>query len=124
LYKTTREVSGLVLEYTHLQFRIAVVLAMVAQWEDMGCIFEPNPLATASPNSLLKRRPAKKVRQSFGAKLEARFTSSDMHFSKMTEIPLLEGQKCKYRQLRCNNKMVLWLFCTSMLSCMLHRVSH
>jgi hypothetical protein len=104
LYKCTRKASGLELDDSDLKFCVIIVLAMVAQWQNMGCVFDPNPFVTASPNSSLKRRPAKNVRKSFGANLEARFTSHDMYFSKMKDIPLLEGQKCKYRQLRCMNE--------------------
>jgi hypothetical protein len=37
LYKTTRECALLDLEYSHLEFCIAVVLALVSEWESMGC---------------------------------------------------------------------------------------
>jgi hypothetical protein len=65
LYKCTRKAYGLDLDDSDIEFRVTIVLAMVAQWQNMGCVFDPNPLATASPNSLLKRRPAKNVRKSF-----------------------------------------------------------
>ena len=30
------ELAGMELAYTHLEFHIAIVLAMVAEWEDVG----------------------------------------------------------------------------------------
>jgi hypothetical protein len=103
LYKSTMKLAGLELAYTHLEFRLAIVLALAAEWEDMGCVFNPDNLANASPRSLLKIRPAKKVRASFGERENARYSSNDMHFSMLADIPKLEGQKTKNRQLRCIN---------------------
>ena len=42
LYKISRELAFLEVEYTHLQFRVAVSLALAQEWEDMGCVFNPN----------------------------------------------------------------------------------
>jgi hypothetical protein len=100
LYKVTRELSFLELEYTHLEFRIAVVLALASEWESMGCAFNPDGSVT-SPSTQLKVKQAKKVRHSFGRNLAARYTSDDRHISYLEDIPALEGSKSTRRQLRC-----------------------
>ena len=51
--------SGMELAYTHLEFHIAVVLAVVAEWEDMVCVYSSDGLANTSPRNLLKTRLAK-----------------------------------------------------------------
>ena len=40
LYKLTRKLACLELEYTHFQFRIAVALALAKECEDMVCAFQ------------------------------------------------------------------------------------
>ena len=38
LYKATRTAAGLPVEYTHLEFHIAIALALAAEWEGQGCV--------------------------------------------------------------------------------------
>ena len=60
------ELAGMELAHTHLEFHIAIVLAMVAEWEDVSVIsYYPDGLATASPRSLLKTCLAKKSLELF-----------------------------------------------------------
>jgi hypothetical protein len=55
LYKVTRELAFLEVEYTHFEFRVAIALALAQEWEDMGCVFIPQQgPAVSSPNTLLK----------------------------------------------------------------------
>ena len=99
LYKITRLFAGLEIEYTHLQFRVAVVLALVAEWEGMGCAFDSS---MNSPATDLTNKSAKQIRVKFGRNLATRF-SGDLHLRYMEDIPLKTGSKLKFRQLRCVN---------------------
>jgi hypothetical protein len=100
LYKITREYAMLEVEFTHLEFRVAIVLALVAEWESMGCASSP-AAAVSSPSSQLKVKVAKKVRHNFGRDSSSRYSAFDCHLSYLEDIPVLEGAKCKIRQLRC-----------------------
>ena len=100
LYKVTRELAFLEVEYTNLEFRVAVILALVSEWESMGCSFSPDA-TVSSPSTQLKVKQAKKVRQTFGRNISARYSSFDLHMSNLEDIPVLEGAKCTRRQLRC-----------------------
>ena len=103
LYRVSRELALLEVEYTHFQFRVAIALALAQEWEDMGCVFRPEAQTTgvASPRTLLKRGAAHKVRVSFGAEASKRSTPNDMHASYLEKIPLREGGKSAFRQLVC-----------------------
>jgi hypothetical protein len=100
LYKLTRQLANLEIQYSHFQFRVAVARALAQEWEGMGCVFQPTK-GVISPRTLLKTKPAKKVRVSFGLKKCTRFSSNDKHLSFMESIPKLEGMKSKCRQLVC-----------------------
>jgi hypothetical protein len=39
--------AGMELAYTHLEFRIAIVLALAAEWEDMGGVHNPDGFVNA-----------------------------------------------------------------------------
>jgi hypothetical protein len=104
LYKVTREIAGLPVLYTHFQFRLSVCLALVAEWEDMGCVYCPANMKALSPGRRMKTVSAKKLRPSFGCEEPTRYTSGDFHSSFCERIPLFEGQKTKYRQLYCVNE--------------------
>lgn len=104
LYKVTRELALLPVEYSHLEFRIAIVLALVAEWESMGCVYDPKldpAVVTASPNAKLKVGAAFKVRKSLGTSSEKRFKATDLHMSHMEKLPVTAESKGKLRQLRC-----------------------
>jgi hypothetical protein len=68
LYKLTRQLANLEIQYSHFQFRVAVARALAQEWEGMGCVFQPTK-GVISPRTLLKTKPAKKVRVSFGEKV-------------------------------------------------------
>ena len=38
LYKATRTAAGPPVEYTHLEFHIAIARALAAEWEGQGCV--------------------------------------------------------------------------------------
>ena len=99
LYKIIRELAFLEVEYTHLQFRVAIAMALAQEWEDMGCVFNPNTQpAAGSPGTLLKRGHALRLRLSSGSK---RSSPNDSHFTYLERIPLMEGGKGKVRLLVC-----------------------
>jgi hypothetical protein len=101
LYKATRELAGLPLQYDHFQFRVSIALSLAAEWEGMGCVFNPVGQVN-SPTKLLQNLSAKKVRVSFGTRNQSRWSSNDNHLSNLIDIPLLEGQKtARRRQLYC-----------------------
>lgn len=101
LYKITRQSAKMQVLYSHFQFRLAVCMALVAEWEDMGCVYVPPEMKGLSPGTRLESVTAKKLRLSFGVDDESRYTSSDFHFGFRERIPHLDGQKSKYRQLYC-----------------------
>ena len=107
LYKLTRKFACLPVEYSHLEFRIAIVLSLVAEWESMDCVYDPKldpSVVIASPNTKLKVGKACKIRVSLGTDSERRFQSSDFHMSHMEKLPLTAESKGKFRQLRCIHK--------------------
>jgi hypothetical protein len=92
LYKLTRDFSNLSVEYSHLQFRIAVVLALAAEWESMGCVYTSTVgQVLASPNSKMKVSSAGKLRKQFGCDSDLKFNSRDLHLSYLEDISLKEG---------------------------------
>jgi hypothetical protein len=95
LYKQTRKLASLELEYSHFQFRVAVALALAKEWEDMGCVVQTQA-AVSSPRLLLKMNTAKKIRVSFGAKEGTQFTSNDMNLSFLEKIPVQDESKQKF----------------------------
>jgi Transposase IS4 len=105
LYKVSREFSNLAVEYSLLEFRIAIVSALAAEWESMGCMYVPTvgPVV-ASPNSMLKVSGALKLRKHFGCNSDLKFKSMDLHLSFLEDIPLKQGSKLNCRQLRCVNE--------------------
>ena len=55
-------------------------MALAEELEDMGCVFQTQA-GVSSPRTLLKTKPATKVRVSFGTKDSTRFDSNYMHLS-------------------------------------------
>jgi hypothetical protein len=105
LYNETRKLSNLPVQYSALEFRIAAVLGLAAEWESMGCVYSPTvEQVVASPNSKMKVSRAGKLRKSFGCDSDLKFKSSDLHLSYLEDIPLKKGSNLKYRQIRCVNK--------------------
>ena len=107
LYKVTREAALVPVQYSHLEFRIAIVLSLVAEWESMGCVFDPKKdptVVVASPNSKLKAATVKST--SFGSDSKKRFESGDLHSSYLEKMPMLDGLQAKgtFRQFRCLRK--------------------
>lgn len=101
LYKATRQAEGLPLEYTHVQFRKSIALALASEWEDMGC---KTKLPTAvSPTSMYKNTKVVRVHQRIEAKSDAgsRFCAPDKHLTFFTAIPLLSGSQLTKRQMKC-----------------------
>ena len=101
LYKVTRQEAGLELEYTHLQFRKSIALALAAEWEAMGCKKKsPTPV---SPTSMYKNTKVVRIHQKLTLKpvSVARFHAPDKHAQFFSAIPLLTGSKLKKRQMLC-----------------------
>ena len=101
LYKCTREKAGLPLQYTHLEFRISIALALAAEWEDMGCISRSGNIH--SPHSEFTKLTAKRARRTLLTREEPadKYTAVNKHLDAMEKIPLREDSKAKKRQLLC-----------------------
>ena len=103
LYKATRELALLPLEYTLFTFRKSVALALVAEWESMGC---KHRTCLLTPTKQMQQNPApSRSHLSHLKKLNLeeriRFTSPDGHLSACQKIPFREGSKLKHRQMLC-----------------------
>jgi hypothetical protein len=100
LYKATRQAANLPMEYDHLEFRRYIAFALAAEWEGMGCQY--NPCGLASPTKQL--RETKKGRRVSLKKnicnLERAF-DINRHIDFDSFIPKAEGAKAKYRQVLC-----------------------
>lgn len=100
LYKTTREKSGLQLEYDNFAFRASIARSLAAEWENMGCVFKVS--STESPSKLLKTTAGKKIAAAFGSSTGMRYTDESKHLLYLENIPLRDNQKVKKRrQVRC-----------------------
>ena len=95
LYKATREAAGLAPEFTHLEFRISIALALAAEWEAMGCVNRAGLLN--SPSTEFASQTAKKARKTLSTwkNNSNRGLQADMstHFGAIEKIPLLQGGK-------------------------------
>lgn len=102
LYKATRKKCGLSLDYSNFEFRRAIVLALVSEWEDMGCCSTAKA-AILSPTKEFKSKPAKQARKSFSFASEEsdRFFANDKHIKFCDKIPPLESSKSKKRPMQC-----------------------
>ena len=101
VYKATRELAGLPLEFNNFEFWVSIARSLASEWEMMGCVFQSSN-AEFSPTVALKTTKAHKLSALFGA--ENRYASSgdDCHLSHAENIPLLDVQKVKKRrQLKC-----------------------
>ena len=100
LYKSSREAAMLPIEYTMFTFRKSIALALVAEWETMGC---KNHTSTLSPTKSMQnpktqsRTHLRKMKLNEGT----RFPSPDLHLSFCTLSPLKEGSNLKVSQMRC-----------------------
>jgi hypothetical protein len=95
LYKSTKTAAGLPVEYTHLEFRIAIALALAAEWEAQGCVNRAGLLQ--SPHSEYTNQPAKKARRTlqcwFNTSNRGEQADCNRHFESLEKIPLLQGAK-------------------------------
>jgi Transposase IS4 len=100
LYKVTREASNLPFQYTFFSFRKSVALALVSEWESMGC---RNKRDVTTPTKSVKIKKAIRIHVQHGqdALSGDRFTSPDKHVLAMEKIPLLEGSNLSCRQMLC-----------------------
>ena len=101
VYKATRELAGLPLQFTNFEFRVAIARSLAAEWESMGCAFMSSN-SQFSPSDALKTTSARKLSALFGADKCTASSVEDYHLSFVENIPLLDGQKVKKRrQIRC-----------------------
>jgi hypothetical protein len=102
LYKQNRELAGLPLKFTNVEFRESIALALAAEWEDSGCT---NYQGCTSPSVSLAVKKQHKSRRSLAMDVSDgdRFYSDDRHVTFLEPIPLLEAssQKRKRRQMLC-----------------------
>jgi Transposase IS4 len=116
LYKATREAAGLALEFTHLEFRVSIALALASEWEAMGCVHRAGLLN--SPSTEFASKTAKKARKTLLSweNNSNRGLQADIcrHFEAIERIPLLEGGKNNkgMRILQCeqckNRRTTVW----------------
>ena len=102
LYKCTRELANLPLQYDHVQFRRSVALSLAAEWEAMGCCVGGYAEGSAaSPTTKLKNvLPGKRVRLVPDSSASVGLFPSN-HLDFCEKIPLKEGSNRKQRQHRC-----------------------
>jgi hypothetical protein len=100
LYKATRELAMLPLEYTLFTFRKSVALALVAEWENMGC---KNRTCLLTPTKKMQenKAPSRSHLKKCNLEERTRFNSPDGHLSAFQKIPLREDSKLKVRQMLC-----------------------
>jgi hypothetical protein len=99
LYKATRENAHLAVKYTFFTFRKSIALALVAEWEKMGCR-QATP-CELSPQQILKVKSHVRTHlHSANRREQTRFSSADKHYSHMAKIPCAPDAKWK-RQLKC-----------------------
>jgi len=100
LYKASRELALLPLEYSLFTFRKSIALALVSQWENMGC---QHKKCTISPSKSMQQSTgqSRKHLRTINMHDGTRFTSPDSHLSALEQIPLKEGSNLKVRQMRC-----------------------
>ena len=79
----------------HLEFHIAIVLAMVTEWEDAGVYITQT--VWPMPPLEVYWRPclAKKSLELFWWNIQIQIQLPDMNFSKLEDISKFEGQKPK-----------------------------
>ena len=99
LYSTTREKAQLPFNFTHLEFRRAIVLAVASEWESMGC--GNRERVVCSPATEYAKFCAKKARRLVPTNIGDRFIAPDKHGAHCERIPLLKDSKLKQRQLLC-----------------------
>ena len=90
LYKATRVLSLLPLQYNLFTFRKSIALALAAHWEKMGC----RNKSMMHSNSQIRVHLRK-----LNFDDEIRFTGTDLHVSQFEPIPLKQGSKLKVRQM-------------------------
>jgi hypothetical protein len=110
VYKASRELALLPLEYTMFTFRKSVALALVSEWETVGCRHRTSQQSPTKKmqTKTIARYHLKKVVQMEGT----RFSSPDHHFSYLAQLPLPPDSSLKKRQMRCrqckNKRTTYW----------------
>ena len=100
LYKASRLAADLQLKYDHIQFRRSIAFALAAEWEAMGCQY--NPSGIASPTKLLKeRKNGTRVSLKRNGCNVVRSFGNNNHIEFLSLIPQAEGAVRKYRQVKC-----------------------
>jgi hypothetical protein len=101
LYKSTRVLAMLPLEYTMFTLRKSIALALANEWEMMGCKHQ-TPIV--SPSKTIEKCPAQSRLHLRKLNTDGtRFTAPDKHLSKCELIPPKEGSNLKVRQMRCQH---------------------
>jgi hypothetical protein len=102
LYKASRQLALLPVEYTLFTFRKSIALALAAEWEGNGC---KNRTCMVSPTKAMRQSPApiRSHLRRFNIDNWSRFTTDDGHISALQKLPLKEGSKLKVRQMRCQH---------------------
>jgi hypothetical protein len=104
IYKATRELAGLPLQFTNFEFRVSIARSLAAEWEMMGCVYNPGAMPS-SPNSILKTTKASKLQALLGSSSDSKCSDENKHLDRVEDIPLLDQQKTKNRrQLRCRSE--------------------
>lgn len=99
LYKSTRELAALPLEYDHFTFRRSIIMSMASEWESMGCTNKPSLL---SPTTAIKQvSKGKRAKIATCLKFESKFATYDDHADYLTKIPPRDDSLLELRQLQC-----------------------
>ena len=130
------ELAGMELAHTHLEFHIAIVLAMVAEWEDVGVFIVqtvwPMPLREIYLRPVLPKKvrtllvkhqnpnsaPQICISVSWKPFLNLNFNKKDKNQKLTAKVNQAYLQEFK------NHPMVLCIFCPSLLPYLLLRVTH
>jgi Transposase IS4 len=99
LYKASRKLALLPVEYTLFSFRKSIVLAMVSEWEAMGCRHKTQSPPKKMQTSTQCRVHLKKIREN----LDTRFTAADGHLSFLSAISLRPESNTRFRQMQCQH---------------------
>jgi hypothetical protein len=97
VYKATRELAGLPLQFTNFEFRVSIALSLAAEWESMGCSMVSSS-AQLSPTNVIKTTSGRKLSVLFGSDKDTGSSVAGSHIPFMENVPLLDGQKVKKRR--------------------------
>ena len=101
LYKATRVLSLLPLQYNLFTFRKSIALALAAHWEKMGCRNKTFTTPTPTKSMMHSNSQIRVHLRKLNFDDEIRFTGTDLHVSQFEPIPLKQGSKLEVRQMRC-----------------------